>query len=109
MATVEVDFAADNPGQWVTHCHNLYHQNAGMTIVSYQVYSEVTEPSGPGPGTRSWPGLGWLRGRLRWVTTASSRVGGWSLAEPRMVVAIEGTHRSGAVRARAPTPCGAGA
>ena len=34
--TVEVDFVADNPGQWLTHCHNVYHGEAGMmTVVSY--------------------------------------------------------------------------
>jgi FtsP/CotA-like multicopper oxidase with cupredoxin domain len=34
--TVTVDFVADNPGQWMLHCHNLYHQVAGMmTTVSY--------------------------------------------------------------------------
>ncbi|WP_308284386.1 multicopper oxidase family protein [Pseudonocardia oceani] len=33
---VEVDFDADNPGQWLTHCHNIYHGEAGMmTVVSY--------------------------------------------------------------------------
>ncbi|RSM87476.1 hypothetical protein DMH04_10650 [Kibdelosporangium aridum] len=34
--SLEVDFDADNPGQWLTHCHNVYHGEAGMmTIVSY--------------------------------------------------------------------------
>lgn len=34
---VAVDFVADNPGQWLHHCHNTYHLAAGMaTIVSYQ-------------------------------------------------------------------------
>ncbi|MGH9222594.1 MAG: multicopper oxidase family protein [Acidimicrobiales bacterium] len=33
---VAVDFVADNPGQWMLHCHNLYHQSGGMmTTVSY--------------------------------------------------------------------------
>ena len=33
---VEVDFDANNPGQWLTHCHNVYHGEAGMmTVVSY--------------------------------------------------------------------------
>jgi len=33
---VAVDFVADNPGQWMLHCHNLYHQAGGMmTTVSY--------------------------------------------------------------------------
>lgn len=36
--TVTVDFDADNPGQWATHCHNIYHEASGMmTAVSYQV------------------------------------------------------------------------
>ncbi|MGK2880500.1 MAG: multicopper oxidase family protein [Mycobacterium sp.] len=36
MATVEVDFDADNPGLWITHCHNTYHLEAGMgTFVTY--------------------------------------------------------------------------
>jgi multicopper oxidase len=34
--TLEVDFDANNPGQWLTHCHNTYHVEAGMmTVVSY--------------------------------------------------------------------------
>ena len=34
---VSVEFVADNPGQWMVHCHNLYHQEAGMmTTLSYQ-------------------------------------------------------------------------
>ena len=28
--TVTADFDADNPGQWVVHCHNVYHHEAGM-------------------------------------------------------------------------------
>lgn len=35
-STVTVDFIADNPGQWVLHCHNIYHAEAGMvTPLSY--------------------------------------------------------------------------
>jgi len=31
-----IDFNADNPGQWLAHCHNAYHLATGMaTIVSY--------------------------------------------------------------------------
>jgi FtsP/CotA-like multicopper oxidase with cupredoxin domain len=31
-----VDLFADNPGQWMLHCHNVYHQEAGMmTVLSY--------------------------------------------------------------------------
>ena len=37
MQTVEVDFDATNPGQWATHCHNIYHAESGMmTTVSYR-------------------------------------------------------------------------
>jgi FtsP/CotA-like multicopper oxidase with cupredoxin domain len=34
--SVDIDFDANNPGQWLTHCHNVYHGEAGMmTVVSY--------------------------------------------------------------------------
>ena len=36
MGSVAIDVVADNPGQWALHCHNLYHQEAGMmTTFSY--------------------------------------------------------------------------
>jgi FtsP/CotA-like multicopper oxidase with cupredoxin domain len=36
MAKVTVAFDADNPGRWLMHCHNLYHQATGMmTEVTY--------------------------------------------------------------------------
>ncbi|MBY8856813.1 multicopper oxidase family protein [Nocardia sp. CA2R105] len=36
MQTVEVDLQADNPGQWMVHCHNAYHGEAGMmSVLSY--------------------------------------------------------------------------
>ncbi|MHB9857534.1 multicopper oxidase family protein [Streptomyces sp. YIM S03343] len=35
--TVSVHFDADNPGQWMLHCHNAYHGEAGMMVpVAYQ-------------------------------------------------------------------------
>jgi FtsP/CotA-like multicopper oxidase with cupredoxin domain len=35
--TVACDFDADNPGQWMVHCHNAYHAEAGMmTALGYQ-------------------------------------------------------------------------
>jgi len=35
--TVTCDLDADNPGQWMTHCHNTYHAETGMaTILGYQ-------------------------------------------------------------------------
>jgi FtsP/CotA-like multicopper oxidase with cupredoxin domain len=30
MGAAEVDLTADNPGQWMVHCHNAYHAQAGM-------------------------------------------------------------------------------
>ena len=36
MEQFAVDLLAANPGQWMLHCHNLYHQQAGMmTTLSY--------------------------------------------------------------------------
>ncbi|GGL36083.1 putative oxidase (copper-binding protein) [Streptomyces anthocyanicus] len=33
---ISVDFTADNPGQWLLHCHNAYHMATGMaTVLSY--------------------------------------------------------------------------
>ncbi|PBC65768.1 copper oxidase [Streptomyces sp. Tue6028] len=35
--TTSVFFDADNPGQWMLHCHNAYHGEAGMmALVAYQ-------------------------------------------------------------------------
>lgn len=33
METVEVEFMADNPGDWAFHCHNAYHMETGMMRV----------------------------------------------------------------------------
>lgn len=31
-----MDFVADNPGEWLFHCHNLYHRESDMArVVSY--------------------------------------------------------------------------
>ena len=36
MSRVSVGFVADNPGRWMLHCHNAYHQAVGMsTTLSY--------------------------------------------------------------------------
>ena len=36
MGQVHLDLDADNPGQWMLHCHNAYHAEAGMmTTMSY--------------------------------------------------------------------------
>jgi FtsP/CotA-like multicopper oxidase with cupredoxin domain len=35
-AKTSLVFQADNPGEWMFHCHNAYHLEAGMaTTVSY--------------------------------------------------------------------------
>ncbi len=35
--TLSVSFDADNPGQWMLHCHNAYHREAGMmALVAYR-------------------------------------------------------------------------
>lgn len=35
--SLAVDLQADNPGQWMIHCHNAYHAEQGMmTVLSYQ-------------------------------------------------------------------------
>jgi FtsP/CotA-like multicopper oxidase with cupredoxin domain len=37
MQSLDVDFLTDNPGVWVAHCHNIYHQDSGMmTSLAYQ-------------------------------------------------------------------------
>ncbi|MEK7410347.1 MAG: multicopper oxidase family protein, partial [Actinomycetota bacterium] len=37
MSSVEFDIEADNPGQWMLHCHNTYHIVTGMaTVLSYR-------------------------------------------------------------------------
>ncbi len=33
LETVVADLEADNPGRWLTHCHNLYHSESGMMAV----------------------------------------------------------------------------
>lgn len=36
MRRLTVDLIADNPGEWMVHCHNTYHQEAGMmTTLDY--------------------------------------------------------------------------
>ncbi len=56
---VAVDFDADNPGQWMLHCHNLYHQMGGMmTTVSY-VQDRPARTNERAAGARfvcEWPG-----------------------------------------------------
>jgi FtsP/CotA-like multicopper oxidase with cupredoxin domain len=36
MGRVTIDFLADNPGEWLFHCHNIYHLDGGMArIIEY--------------------------------------------------------------------------
>ncbi|GAY76769.1 multicopper oxidase family protein [Sporolactobacillus inulinus] len=44
--TYEVAFLADNPGNWLFHCHDLHHANAGMiTEVQYTDFHSSYVPS----------------------------------------------------------------
>lgn len=33
MGRITFDFTTDNPGDWLFHCHDLYHMEAGMARV----------------------------------------------------------------------------
>ena len=33
MGRAGIEFMADNPGDWMHHCHNIYHAEAGMMNV----------------------------------------------------------------------------
>lgn len=35
LATVVMDFDANNPGKWISHCHNTYHLKSGMATFVY--------------------------------------------------------------------------
>ncbi len=32
MESIPIDLQADNTGDWMVHCHNIYHAEAGMMI-----------------------------------------------------------------------------
>jgi FtsP/CotA-like multicopper oxidase with cupredoxin domain len=37
MQSLEIDLDTDNPGEWVLHCHNIYHAETGMmAVLSYR-------------------------------------------------------------------------
>lgn len=43
-ATRTIEFIADEPGEWMLHCHNLYHLKSGMArVVSYMTYTPKKE------------------------------------------------------------------
>ncbi|MFI6587360.1 multicopper oxidase family protein [Embleya sp. NPDC050493] len=51
--SVTVDVLAENPGEWMLHCHNLYHSELGMMATFG--YGE-TPPAGPDMPGMSGPG-----------------------------------------------------
>ncbi|ECD6517485.1 multicopper oxidase family protein, partial [Salmonella enterica subsp. enterica] len=41
----EIAFKADNPGNWLFHCHDLHHASAGMvTMVKYKGFQPTFIP-----------------------------------------------------------------
>ncbi len=47
---VSVEFIADNPGQWMIHCHNNYHQEGGMMLtLSYVTDRPLTSSERASP------------------------------------------------------------
>jgi FtsP/CotA-like multicopper oxidase with cupredoxin domain len=45
--TYEVEFVADNPGNWMFHCHDLHHASTGMmTTVEYEGYKNPVKLNG---------------------------------------------------------------
>ncbi len=47
---VSVEFVADNPGQWMVHCHNNYHQMGGMMLtMSYVTDRALTSAERASP------------------------------------------------------------
>lgn len=44
MGTRTIEFYANEPGQWMLHCHNLYHMESGMArVVRYNSYRPTPE------------------------------------------------------------------
>lgn len=57
MTSRTIEFAADEPGDWMMHCHVLYHAEVGMMRVVH--YEDAPESSYmAGHGMTSWPLLG---------------------------------------------------
>jgi FtsP/CotA-like multicopper oxidase with cupredoxin domain len=51
--TYDIAFAADNPGLWMFHCHNLVHANWGMDMML--VYPNIATPYTIGPASGNFP------------------------------------------------------
>lgn len=44
MGSRTIEFLADEPGEWMLHCHNLYHLKSGMArVVKYMSYTPKPE------------------------------------------------------------------
>ncbi len=44
MGKRTIEFYANEPGQWMLHCHNLYHMDSGMArVVRYNTYKPTSE------------------------------------------------------------------
>jgi hypothetical protein len=66
--TYDVAFIADNPGNWVFHCHELHHtENNGVEpggliqLIQYEGYQGYLQNAGPdaaAPMPPSLPGMG---------------------------------------------------
>lgn len=54
---VSVEFIADNPGQWMIHCHDNYHQMGGMMMTLSYVTDRKSKP-GSGPRASAWCATG---------------------------------------------------
>jgi CopA family copper-resistance protein len=47
MGTRTIEFYANEPGQWMLHCHNLYHMKTGMArVVKYMSFKPSPEIAG---------------------------------------------------------------
>ncbi len=60
--TYDIEFAANNPGVWAFHCHELHHAGAGMmTLLKYDGYTApvTTKPGNqsPMPINNNMPGM----------------------------------------------------
>lgn len=96
-----IEFHTDNPGDWLLHCHLLYHMHGGMTrIVSYQNPEwRAQEGQAPPPPTRL-PHLGehahdhghlFLDGSLQSHMSEGALV--WRNARHDIFAAWEASHR----------------
>ncbi|WP_406277909.1 multicopper oxidase family protein [Embleya sp. NBC_00896] len=57
--TVAADFVADNPGEWMLHCHNLYHGALGMMVtLGYGAAPAGSMPHMAASGSKSPAGKG---------------------------------------------------